>query len=151
MNVRLRDFSMLGYLMAVLEKIEETEDDKLRWRACKLKECCIKTVKNYPGGKINKREIKRINKQVEFIIEKTFCIGCIHNEKEKTKAISALSMVLCIMDEIFENAKNKWYVDSFSDITKKIVWLFTYIDPRYEYYEFYKNGDRLYNELNRTF
>ena len=152
MNIRNRDFALLGYLLAVTKKAEEvTQDDKLRHRTKVLRKSCQTIVSNYPGGLLNKKEIKRINKMVKYIIEKTLYIGAMNTEKEVEKAVTALSMILAFIDEMLNNSKNKWYTETFANIMKKIVWLLEYLDSKYEHYECYVNGERLYNEMNKIF
>ena len=151
MSIRLRDFALLGYTMAIMETIEKSPDPKLKHRAYTLRQACRKTAGEYPGGLLDKREMKRINEKVEYLIDKTFCIGCVSTDKEKIKAITALSMTLCIMDEIIHHSKNKWYTNSFANVAKKINWLFTYLDPKYDHYSCYQNGERMYNEIHQTF
>jgi len=152
MNIRNRDMSILGFTMAFAMKTEEnTQDEKLKYRVKTLRQVCRDFAGEYPGGLIQKKEMKKINKMVEYLIDKTFCIGKMETEKEKEKTITALSTILCVMDEALKNSKNKWYVDSFENINKKINWLFTYIDPKLNHPEFYKNGERLYKEMNQLF
>jgi len=85
------------------------------------------------------------------MIDKTFHIGSIYTEKEKTKAIVGLSMILSFFDEIHKNARNKWYTESFANLTKKLMWVLSHIDPKLDHPEFYENGDRLYNEMCQKF
>ena len=152
MNIRNRDMSVLGFTMAFAMKTEEnTTDEKLKYRVKTLRQVCRKTAGVYPGGLIQKKEMKKINKMVEYLIEKTFCIGKMETSAEKEKTITALSALLCIIDEILKNSKNKWYVDSFSNINKKINWLLSYVDPKLNHYSQYVAGEKLYSEINSTF
>ena len=85
------------------------------------------------------------------MIDKTFHIGSIYTEKEKTKAIVGLSMILSFFDEIHKNARNKWYTESFANLTKKLMWVLSHIDPKLDHPEFYENGKRLYEEMCEKF
>lgn len=152
MNIKSRDFSILGYIMAITKKAEDnTPDAKLKHRAFTLRQACRKTTSEYPGGLINVKEMKQINKKVQFLIDKTFCVGIMSTKKEITKTVTALSMILCFLNEIDKKSKNEWYKSSFNNITKKVVWLLEYIDPKYSHYLMHKNGERLYDEMNKTF
>jgi len=138
--------------MAILQKAEETSiDPKLKYRVSVLRKSCQTITSNYPGGLINKKEIKQINKIVEYLIEKTFHIGAMETISEVSKAIISFSMILTFIDEIDKNSNNKWHKDSFNIISKQVVWLFEYLDPRYSYYKCYANGERLYKEINNIY
>lgn len=145
MNIRCRDFSLLGYTMAISKQLSESSNKKLKWRAEKIDEICREITAVYPGGVIQKNTLKNINKNVIRIIEKNGYIGKGEKEKEKDNAVVAFSFILCILDKIFEKSKNKKMVDLFDVLNKRVFWINGFFDPKLNKENCYMKGEQIYN------
>lgn len=149
MDLKTRDFSMLGYTMAITEYLLDTEDEKLKWRVSKLLEAAREIASIYKGdgmgNLITPRKVKQIEKKVSDLTVKLPRVGNCGTEKQKENLIINFAFILCILDEILRKSKNKPIVDKFEVLNKRIVWCNEYVDSKLDKFGSYIRGENIFN------
>jgi ribosome-associated translation inhibitor RaiA len=150
MDLKTRDFSMLGYIMAITEYLLDTEDKKLRWRVKKVNEAARDIAAVYKGdgmgNLITPRKVKQIEKKVSDLTVKLPRVGDCKTEKQKENLVINFSFILSILDEILRKSKNKPIVDMFDVLNKRIVWCNDYVDPKLDKFGCYVRGEHVFDE-----
>ena len=149
MDLKTRDFSMLGYTMAITEYLLNTKDEKLRWRVKKINEAAKEIAAIYKGDGIGNlitpRKVKQIEKKVSDLTIKLPRVGNCETEEQKRNLVTNLSFILCILDEIFKKSKNKPLVEKFNVLNKRIVWCNDYLDSKLDKFSNYIQGENTFN------
>lgn len=150
MDLKTRDFSMLGYTMAISNYIlDKSDDEKLKWRAQKINEAARDVAKIYKGDGIGNlltpKKVKQIEKQVEHLTTELPRVGDGSTKELRKNLVINCSFLLCILDEIFRKSKNKVLLEKFEVLNKRIIWCNAYVDSSLDRFGSYIRGECIFD------
>ena len=112
--------------------INQTDDEKVKWRATKLKEAGNYAIKNC-RIKIDKTKLKQTERKIESIYE----------DQSEFDIITMLSFILCGVNDLFFFSKDK-NNKSLLLLEKRLVWFIKYYDPKLENEDIHQKAFKKY-------